>query len=221
MRATSTSNSWLPKGIGGLGLVAWSRGQLDLAIQLMFERLERMQELGNETEVYTSVNLLCGIHAHAGRYAEAKRLLDQYPSMQGTYFTAQIHVGAGAYADAMHYLPQATAAALATNNRYDLASYLNGWAMLLMSDCALKRDGPLPGEAIPLPREERIHAALEIVTLLHTYNDCRADTRKRAGDLLGQWQDEVQSSQSRAENRRHEERSIEELAEEILTIHLA
>ena len=209
------------RGIGGLGLVAWSRGQLDLAIQLMFERLERMQELGNEIEVYTSVNLLCGIHAHAGRYAEAKRLLDQYPGMQGTYFTAQIHVGAGAYAEAMRYLPHETASMLTASNHHDLASYLNGWAMLLMSDCALDRDGGTAGKVIPLTGEKRIRTALEIVTLLHTYAECRADTRKRAGDLLGQWQDKVQLSQSRAEDRRHEDRSIEKLAEEILTIHLA
>ena len=209
------------KGIGGLGLVAWARGQLDFAIQLMFERLECMQELGNETE---------SLHQRksALRHSCPRRPLRRSQASPGSVFEYAGHLfhspdscGRGAYADAMYYLPQATAAALATNNRYDLASYLNGWAMLLMSDCALKRDGPLPGEAIPLPRGERIHAALEIVMLLHTYNDCRADTRKRAGDLLGQWQDEVQSSQSRAENRRHEERSIEELAEEILTIHLA
>ncbi len=190
-------------------------------MKLMVERMVRMQDLGYEAEVSTSVNLLCGIHAHAGSYAEAKQLLDDRPDMRDTYWTAQIQVGAGAYAEAMRYLPHETAAMLATNNRHDLASYLIAWAMLLMSDCALKREGPLVEDAIPLSREDRIPGALEIVTLLQTYNDCRADTRKRANDLLRQWQDETFCLQDGAEERIYEDRSIEELAQQMLTIRLA
>lgn len=120
----------------------------------------------------------------------------------------------------MRYLPQETASMLTASNHYDLASYLNGWAMLLMSDCALVRDGDTPGEATLLSSEERICTALEIVMLLHTYAECRADTRRRAGDLLGQWQDEVLFSQDGAESHGRGDRSIEELAEEMLTIRL-
>ena len=176
-------------GVGGLGLVAWGRGDFDAGIALLHERLESMQELGYQSEVDTSLFLLCGIFAHAGYATDAARLLATYPDFPSSYFKLQAQIVAGHFAEVGEELPRQTEVALAAENTYDLASYLLAWSMLLLSACPLLR--PQAGSAgatstagAPLEQDERTAYARRLLTCLGSYEHCRADTRQCAERLL-------------------------------------
>jgi hypothetical protein len=188
--------------------VAWGRGDFDAGIALLHERLESMQELGYQTEVDTSLFLLCGIFAHAGYATDAARLLATYPDLPSSYFKLQAQIVAGHFAEVGEELPRQTEIALAGGNTYDLASYLLAWSMLLLSDCPLLR---LQAGA-PLEQDERMAYARRLLACLGSYEQCRADTRQCAERLLNKM------SQGGAPVAFVADRSLDGLALELLTL---
>ncbi|MFN8470443.1 MAG: NB-ARC domain-containing protein [Caldilineaceae bacterium] len=201
----------------GLALMAKVRGQWDLAISLQQDELATMLRLGFDIEIKHKLNFLCGTYAAAGRYAEAMALLDTYPDMWRTPWTAQAQVGAGAYAAAMAYLPQETADKLVIDHAYDMSLYLVAWAMLLASDCELQRADSVLAPRIML-REEREALACEI--LLAVQN---AEPRDPARDiqanrlLAGLWAETGGATADQSPAVR-QVRSIRELAREMAAI---
>ena len=75
----------------------------------MQDRLERMRDLGLESEVRESQNLLCGVYVLLNRYEEAALLAITLDRMAGAFLVADAHVGAGEYEKALSFLPGLTA----------------------------------------------------------------------------------------------------------------
>jgi predicted ATPase/DNA-binding XRE family transcriptional regulator len=213
--------------IGGLGLVAWGTGDLDEAVEFLQQRMESMQELGHGPGVDTGLFLLSGILTFARRYDDVARLLDAYPDFSPSYFKVQAQIAVGDYAAAFPYLPQETAAMLAAENTFDLASFLIAWAMLLLSDSPLARASKqiaglateaMAHAAMPMPRDERIVLAWNLLSFIRQYEYCRADTRARAARLMDEHREALDVDGAGSETPTVE--SIEALARAVLAIRL-
>ena len=207
------------QAIGGLGLVAWQHEQWDLAISLCRQRLEKMQNLGHDNQVKISLDLLCGIYAHAERYTDAMSLLNAHPEMWRTPWTAQAQVGAGAFEEVMRYLPQETLDKLATTHTWDRFGYLIAWAMLLGSDCELSRvDGP--STKCTMSSAERAALAFEILSEVRSYEHFGSVTRKQADRLAARFLNQMDVNGSNSDEKAQTVRSVQDLAQELLTIRL-
>ena len=134
----------------------------------------------------------------------------------------QALAGVQRYAEAMAHLPSATAALLEDGkNEFFLCDALVAWAMILISDCPLRRSVLPSNESRPLGYTERRTKAAAILRYLTNYDKCRADTRMRASDLLATLTEDEEGTGSVAALRKGVNPSIETFAQEMLTIHLA
>lgn len=210
----------IARSTGGLATVTWIREQWDLAIHLLRQHREIMQYLGHDNEVQSSLNMLCGVYADASRYAEAISLLNTYPTMWRTPFTARAHIGCGAYTDVMRYLPHETADKLAADHEIDLSGYLLAWAMLLVSNCKLQRMEGLMTKRF-LSAEERKGIALEILIVLPTHASSNSFTRVRARRLLTELHVTPSSDAAVTTATSQPLRSLQDLARDVLSIQLA
>lgn len=207
------------RAVGGLGLMAWTRGDWDPAIALMHQRLSIMEEIGHENLVKRSVNLLCGIYTHAGRYEDALELLEQFPEIWYTPWTAEAQIHMGEFIEVMAYLPQESAATLASGHVNDLSRYSVAWVMLLRSDCPLARPGDEHGQ-VALTRAERIVYAADLLQALRVHAYCEPTTRNRVEQL---WTELASKPvfQSYAQSHESEpKRSLEDIVAELLDIRL-
>ena len=202
------------EAVGGLGLVASVREQWDLAASYLLQRLEAMQHLGHDNEIKNSLTLLCALYVYAERYHDATSLMDRYPDMWRTPWTAQAQVGVGAFEKVMGYLPQATADSLANDHVFnDLSLNLVAWALLLVSDCALQRMHD-PSARRAMLREERDALAVEILSEVRSHSLSDPAARAQAGRLLARLCERTGIIPSAPA------RSVQELAQVMLTIRL-
>lgn len=168
---------------GGLACVAWAREEWDAAVALSQQRLQATEELGHDYQVKMSLYMLCGVYATAGRHAEVMALLDQYPSMFRTSYTALAQIAEGAWVEAMSYMPQETANKLATQDHMEVSRYFIAWAQLLASECALQFVDEA-GLAHALTARERISLAGELLTAVEASSYVDPVTRNQIDDLL-------------------------------------
>lgn len=168
---------------GGVACVAWAREEWDVAIALSQQRLQATEDLGHDYQVKLSLYMLCGVYASAGRYAEVLALLDRYPTMFRTSYTALAQIAAGAYAEAMSYMPQETANKLATQDYMEVSRYGIAWARLLESNCALQLvdDAGPPHALMPV---ERISLAGELLTAIEASSYVDPVTRNLFNGIL-------------------------------------
>jgi predicted ATPase/DNA-binding XRE family transcriptional regulator len=209
------------KAIGGLGLVAWSRGELDVALELMLDRLAKTQEIGHENQTIASLAFLCGVYAHAGRYADAISLIEDYPNLWRSPWTAQAQIGAGMFQEAISYLPQEIATNLAAHNPYGLSRCLVAWAMLLASECDLVKQQDSSAESATMTRTERSEKAANLLSFVQAYAQADLPTRLHAAQLLGQLQDRHGFALEETAPASERPQSIEQLAQEMLAVRLA
>lgn len=204
---------------GSFALVAAARGQWDAAIALMQEQVARRQRLGHVTEIKHALNFLCGIYAEAGRYTSAMALLTTYPDMWRTPWTAQAQIGAGAFGEAMRYLPQETADKLAMDHGYDMALYLVAWAMLLDSECELAHgEDALAGQ--PLLRAERTVLAYEVLSAVQASEPRDPARHTQVERLLANLREKAGDAVAGYPALRQPVRSIRELAQAMLAIRI-
>ncbi len=217
------SRAVVARSIGGLGLVAWLHRDWETAIHMLHTRLEIMQDLGYEYEVNTSSFLIAGTWLNAGRYTEAAQIVDEHPHSQfNTAWMVQALAGVQRYAEAMSYLPSATAALLEDGkNEFFLCDALVAWAMILISDCPLRRSVSPSNESRPLGYAERRTKSAAILRYLTNYDKCRADTRMRASDLLASLAKDESVSVAVVTHQESDIPSARGFAQEMLTIHLA
>lgn len=201
---------------GSLALMAKVRGHWDVALSLLQDKLAYMQRLGFDAEIKHTLNFLCGTYAAAGCYAEAVALLDCYPDMWRTPWTAQAQIGAGAYDAVMAYLPQETAAKVALDHGYDMSLYLVAWAMLLDSDCELKRVDAAAVERTLL-RAERETLAYEILSAVQDAEPRDPARQAQVHQLLTNLRAKTGLASDKGTNA-VQVRSIRELAREMAAI---
>jgi hypothetical protein len=206
------------KCIGGLGLVAEGRGDVDLAFQLMREREARMRDLGDEFQAEVSLDLLSGIYVRSGRLAEARQHLQAHPTLRRTPYAMMAHVKAGEHAEAMRNLPNVTATMLAQGRFCDVDICLHAWAILLLSDCDLVKEPCSSAEPIAVTRSERIARAVAILSLLRADIRYCFQDRIGVGQLLAELQGEA--LEPGAMSQEQLDQALEELAREMLTIRL-
>lgn len=209
------------EAIGGLGQVAWSRGDLDAAAELMLERLARMQEIGHENQTLGSLAFLCGVYAHAARYDDAVTLIESYPNLWRSPWTAQAQIGAGMFQEAMGYLPKETALHLAVHNTYSLSRCLVAWAMLLTSSCDLARQPDPSAAAASMTRAERSKKAVELLSFVRAYPETDLPTRLHAAQLLEQLQERQEFVPMEISPAPERPQSLEQLVLELLAVRLA
>jgi tetratricopeptide (TPR) repeat protein len=207
---------------GGLGLIAAAREQWDLAISLLHQRFEQAKSLGYDNEIKHSVNFLCGVYSAAARYAEGITLLDNYPDMWRTPWTAQVQVGTGAFQAAMRYLPEETTQKLAIDHAYDLSLYLVAWAMLLGSNCALKRVDNVDNRVLEqtIARAERNQLMIEVLLAVQHAEPHDPLRNTHAKLLLVNLREKTGGTIAKDDIKMQKVRSLQALAQEMLTIQL-
>jgi predicted ATPase/DNA-binding XRE family transcriptional regulator len=208
------------QAIGGFALVALARLQWDLAISQAQQRLLLAQTLGHDAQVQSSLIILCRIYTNAERYNDAVALIRERPEMWRTGHTAQAHIGAGAFEEALTYLVQVTEHVLATNHLYYIAVCLIAWAMLLESHCELHSQESAPLHDIMTPAE-RDALAYETLQVVRDSDQIDWGTRQQADRLLARLRSKPNISLADAEVRKHPFRSLQELGLAMLSIRLA
>jgi predicted ATPase/transcriptional regulator with XRE-family HTH domain len=166
--------------IGGLGLVALTREQWDLAIALQHARLDMAVDLGHEGEMKSSMDLTMAAYLAAERYADAHTFLASHPEIRHIQCRAQINIGVGEYQVAMTVLQRTPAADMVASREFPIAWVtMVAWAMLLTSDCEplMLCDGVPPRR---LARNERDAMAVEILTAVVSFAPTDPASRAQA-----------------------------------------